>query len=150
MAETSEPMSMDRRSLIRKSAIVAGTAWVAPMVLTSRAGAQTQICYWVKADFPGTSLTDLNGDDQCAPKPSGTVPGGSGSATWSSLDDDGEPRAVTVTVAAGCQIKQVVLKRGQECSLFGGNNSNSQTVSVPGSPAISHVTVHYCCDAASN
>ncbi len=154
MAEELERAGFDRRSMLKKAAIGAGVVWAAPVmdaVIASPAAAATsgQTCYWVKADEPGTTLTDLGGADQCAPKPAGTVSGGGGSVVWSNSKpgESGEYLSVTVNVPSGCMIQTIVLKAGSTvCESKTGEQSNSQLVTlVDQSKAISHVTVHYCC-----
>lgn len=148
--------SIDRRALLKKSALATGAVWVTPMVLTSSAGAANETCHVVKHDT-GTSssgtATATNNPDSCL-SVSNVSGGGSASVAYSNPKDGNEWLTATVTVPAGCQIRQIALKAGggggnSGAVCIAGNNGQSQSV-TSASQGISHVTVFYCCPAAGS
>lgn len=149
MAEMSGPSGqMDRRDLIKKAGAGAAIAWAAPTVLASTAGAQTEICYFVKLDNGGYSFSD----GACG-IPSGAY------ATPSGLNYNitfSDTQATGTVSSPGCYIQSLQLKTGgpqaDQCKtpVAGGPGTTTMTISNPVQQAISHVNMIFCCSSTGS
>ena len=144
-----ESGTLDRRSLIKKAALAGGAVWVAPIVLSSRAGAAQHVCYFVKLDAGWTACT---GHD-----PSN----GACVDTFNTQSGCGDPRlafavtteGATATVTGRCVIEEMQVKAGTNCNPVNFNSVTNASVTRADSPdgkGISHVSVIYCCPEAGS
>ncbi len=149
--------TIDRRSIIKKGAFVAGAAWAAPTVLTRAAGAQTQTCYFAKMDA-GNSLAGNPGNCASSDPSNGACPPpgfatSSGCTSGKLLSFSVTTESATATVATGCNITQMQVKAGTDCNATAASGTTATVTRAANSPAgkeISHVSVVFCCDAASS
>jgi hypothetical protein len=142
-----------RRTLIKRGAVAAGAAWVAPTILSmNTAGAQTRTCYAFKLSA-GCTCAAATADPSCgggfaaavgangaigACPPAGVVTAVSG------CNDDG-----CITVRSGCTIQYLEMQPGgpsTPCVTF-CNGCGSQTVcwTNPVTQGVSHLNVVICC-----
>jgi hypothetical protein len=142
-----------RRTLIKRGAVAAGAAWVAPTILSmNTAGAQTRTCYAFKLNS-SCGCTPATSDGSCGPGLANAVaangaigacpPAGVVTAV-SGCNDDG-----CITVRSGCTIQYLEMQPGgpsTPCVTF-CNGCGSQTVcwTNPVTQGVSHLNVVICC-----
>ena len=119
MNDSTGPGTLDRRALIKKAAVAAGAVWVAPVVLSSRAGAQTQTCFYqMRPVDPGEPClgTPPIDDDDCHSVP-GLDPGLDilDGCDHPGLDIGVSPESVRVTSTDGCLIYGLHIETEVSC-----------------------------------
>lgn len=150
MAQTAESskIGLDRRALIKKAGLAAGAVWVAPAVLTTAAGAQTQTCYFAKI-HPGVAGCTAN--DPTCPAPAFATQSACGHPTL--LTFSVSTTSVTATVAPGCDLKEIHIKAGNVNSGGGCTvhpvSGSTATLDPTLAHNISHANVVYCCTDTS-
>lgn len=140
---------IDRRSMIKKTAVGVGVAWTAPMVLSSAASgtANTETCYFVKRDA-GTD--NCNGTDPSNGACTEIITTSDGCGVASLLAFTVSVSTASATVSKPCYIKEMQVKAGMDCNrvTYSGTDTLVATVTTADSPDnrdISHVSVVWCC-----
>ena len=147
MADAAESGTLDRRSLIKKAALAGGAAWVAPVVLSSRAGASTQTCYFVKiSQATGNCSGQATPSGACSDRRDTENGCGDTRLTMS----DVTPEGASATVVSPCRILEMWVASRDECNLvdFSGGSVTDASVTradSPGGDKISSVAVVFCC-----
>ena len=150
-----ESGTFDRRSLIKKAALAGGAAWVAPVVLSSRAGAAFQItvCYYQNRETVPSSQNPCWGDpsDVDACDHDLIAPYYADGCDHPEITMVLDPESGSISTDGVCLIREVHVQTEKACQLltFDPTNTVTFTKKDVGGEDMIEVGVVFCCTGGS-